>query len=244
MTAPTNSTAFLPMSPVTCRNVATKARRQHPAGGQTRPAWRPTRRCGRRCRCLRPRSDAPGLARSSVAFDDNRLGSKRPFLPIGSPETTSPYGPSRSTRLGDRRHVRDPCAGDRRRRKHPHGRGHERARRQQLPAVTLSGVATNAKVRGSLSLSATASDAGSGVQSLAFEYRLGSSGAFLPIGSPDTRRLWPRLVRHDSCDRRQVRVPRGGDRRRRKHPHDAATNVLVDNASRPSRSAESRRARR
>ena len=54
------------------------------------------------------------------------------------------------------------------------------------PVVTLAGVATNAEVRATLALTATASDAGSGVDSVTFGYRLGSSGGFTTIGSPDT----------------------------------------------------------
>ena len=51
------------------------------------------------------------------------------------------------------------------------------------PATTLGGVASNAKVHGTLTLTAGPSDSGSGVASVTFGYRQGTTGAFTPIGA-------------------------------------------------------------
>ena len=174
-------------------------------------------------------SDA-GSGVQSVAFE-YRLGSSGPFTPIGSPDTTSPYGPVSfdTTGVADGTYQIRALATD--------VAGNSLADvatnvlvDNTLPAVTLSGVATNAKVRGSLSLSATASDAGSGVQSVAFEYRLGSSGAFLPIGSPDTTAPYgpvsfdTTLVTDGTYEIRALATDVAGNPRA-----STATNVLVDN---------------
>ncbi len=131
-------------------------------------------------------SDTGGSGLSSVAFA-YRLGSSGAFTPIGSPLTTAPFGPVplNTLLLGDGTYQIEAVATD--------GAGNTTADiatgvlvDTTPPSVTLSGVATSAKVHGTLSLSATATDAGSGVASVAFEYRLGSTGAFTPIGAPDT----------------------------------------------------------
>jgi hypothetical protein len=133
--------------------------------------------------------DVGGSNVQSVAFE-YRPGSSGPFTAIGSPDTTAPYGPvsfdTVALGLANGTYEVHALATD--------GAGNTAVDTaanvlvdNTAPTVTLSGVASTAKVHGSLSLSATAGDVGgSGLQSVAFEYRPGSSGPFMAIGSPDT----------------------------------------------------------
>jgi fibronectin type 3 domain-containing protein len=129
--------------------------------------------------------DAGGSGLASVAFA-YRLGSSGLFTPIGSLQTSGPFAVSFNTApLPDGTYEIHALATD--------GAGNTFADTatsvlvdNALPTVALGGVASNANVRGTLPLTATAADAGSGVASVTFAYRLGSSGGFTTIGVPDT----------------------------------------------------------
>jgi fibronectin type 3 domain-containing protein len=129
-------------------------------------------------------SDA-GSGVQSVAFE-YRLGSSGAFLPIGSPDTTAPYGPVSfdTTLVTDGTYQIQALATD------VAGNAFADAALSVLvdnthPTVTIGGVATNQAVSGTLLLSATAADTGgSGVASVQFGRRTsGSVGAFTNIGS-------------------------------------------------------------
>ena len=178
-------------------------------------------------------ADTGGSGVQSVAWG-YRLGSSGSFLPIGSPDTTVPYGPVSfdTTGVGDGTYQIQALATD------VVGNTLADVATSVLvdntaPTVTLSGVATNAKVAGSLSLSATAADTGgSGVQSVAWGYRLGSSGSFLPIGVPDT------TVPYGPVSFDTTAVPDGTYQVQALATDgagntfaDTATNVLIDNTA-------------
>ena len=102
------------------------------------------------------------------------------------------------------------------------------------PVVTLSGVADNAKVKGSLALTATAADSETSVQSVAFEYRQGSSGPFTSIGSPDTTAPYGPVsfdtvalgLANGTYEVHALATDAAGNT-----TADTATNVLVDNTA-------------